>query len=246
MEIWQPTEKTIWQPIYKGAESVVSKPILGNVTQLYNPSYSGGNFTFDHTHNDGDDGHLFLFLCVNGGYNGIAAKYNGASFTKAGTLQDITGAFGFGCDWVVFDLDDPATGTNQIEVLPGAAYNDKIYYFAISYTNCSGLKQDPAKQKESSAKIATASFSSPVTEGSSVLAMGAQKTPPPGTNYMGIPTDTYISPQPYLYAAPGTNLGVQSIGKVDDMAGGEESVSWVSPASQQMGIMAVEIGGAAA
>jgi hypothetical protein len=227
-----------------GGDPEPSQPTLGNTTFLYQPSYTGGNFTFEHEHDEGDNGHLFLVLVLNGGYNGVAAKYNDVAMTKQDTLQDCTGFGGFGADVVLFDLDDPATGTNLVQVLPGAAYNDKLAYAVYSFTDCSGLKQVPTKNKESSSLEVTAAFGGDVTAGSTIIAAGAGRGTMTRFDWIEMPTGSgTIGPDLGPQGSPGVNAGDFAISRRTNVDGGSYSVTLNHDSSDQCGVMAFEVGG---
>lgn len=107
-------------------------------TALKSTSLGNTTYTFSHTQDAGDDGHLFLICAMSNTQSFSGATYNGVAMTEV-RQENVTGN---STRWVIYELDDPATGANDIVVTFSNAQWNPQSFVAVSFTECAGAGND--------------------------------------------------------------------------------------------------------
>ena len=127
--------------------------------------------TISHTVTAGSDRHLVCVINVAGDTNGstVSATYNSTSMTK---FSSSFPSAGFYYKSVIFDLDDPDTGANDLVIsFSPYAYTNKLSWYICDWSNCSGILQKKSPTFTNSPPL-QGSFDSDVTAGSTILLAG--------------------------------------------------------------------------
>ena len=99
-------------------------------TNTTNPG--GTTITFNHTQDAGSDGLLVIAISMNKVNNTTTVKYNGVALTQRLKYNGSSNRYGF------WELEAPATGSNQVEIKFTAATWNPVLTTVQSYTGAQG------------------------------------------------------------------------------------------------------------
>ncbi len=104
----------------------------GNETSdVRNPA--GSSYSFSHTQNTGDDGHLVIII-ASPAVAVSSVTYNGVAMTEVRENNTAYSVY-----WSVWELDDPATGSNTFAVTLNSGNWNNVSTQCYSFTGCSGV-----------------------------------------------------------------------------------------------------------
>ncbi len=107
---------------------------IGNKTNNLTAGTGQTQITFSHNQDVGADGHLILMIAHPTANVLTGVKYNGTSMSLLSSFTTTsTGDY-----WSIWELDDPDTGSNNVELTFSAACWNPTSSQAVSFTGCSG------------------------------------------------------------------------------------------------------------
>lgn len=113
--------------------NIIAALTEGNFT-AYSVNPGGTSMSFSHTQNTGDDGHLILLIACPA-KDVSSVTYNGVGMTEVREENTSYSVY-----WSVWELDDPAIGSNTVAITISAPGTWNIVSAACySFTGCSGV-----------------------------------------------------------------------------------------------------------
>lgn len=108
--------------------------LIGNKTQA-NPIPASNSYTIAHNQNTGSDGFLMVAVCMANTVSHTGATYDGTPMTEFLNYTSST----LSQTWVVYGLQSPSTGSNNIVLSFSSNQFNSISVFAVSFTGSSGI-----------------------------------------------------------------------------------------------------------
>jgi len=175
---------------------------IGNITNTSLTFAGETSLSFAHTQDAGADGHLYVIVSMGPADTAPTGfDYNGVSMThKETTAADsLNGTF-----WMLYELDAPATGSNNVTVnYPQYTYYQTMYITVISTTGSNGVGNTVFANSAASPNAANLSS---VSSGSTTVLSGTVLTG--GTTTLVIDGTSYTSPFTYTYTRGSINFNL--------------------------------------
>ena len=225
------------QPTTNGGGGYV--PIsIGNISYS-TEVFSGGSKTRSFAVTLTTNAAVYLFVNLNGGYDAVTATWAGEAMTKQAQYSQT----GFFSDIVVFEKLNPIVGVNNFVISFGAAYNDELNIYILECENTIGFIQ--AATADSTASPVQATFASPITQGSLIIAGAVGLDDLVSGQEIELPAGTYNGYDSGKYTSPGFFPGKIVFHNAPDVAAGAftgETNHTSTGLNKNSGIVMVEIG----